>query len=603
MEKHLRTMLQMTKQQVREQKTNILHLKSTETDAALIEQEVLVEQQLRRRQAKFEKKLRLLDEKRKLIEEDNLNKSEVNLAKERSNSQSPKPDAQLNTRQVFHLLKSEEKRQEVESSRIEEERVSLLDQQLQMKEEATRLKLSQLKELLRQSRAHSAQGRENRDRHTNDVSKQRKVLKHDQQDRFGFDNMDDEQKKPDDMEYPIPDRPFSGRPISQMSDALISEFSDGRSSRFSDRPSSGRQSSLFSERPLSQMSGGSVASVPDSDFYADRKTEKDPTMKWNSPYSRPTTPVNSLPDIELTSVQENVNAPQAVNYEDKFDTILKNPRTGQSLLEVQNLPVTDETNSSDHPQATRFDEKEDKTDNISDEGPITDDSKGRKRWGKDMKPTTDTCSSQYVSGKDRTTFDPQKMDLSKNSFDSALAVMLGSNDYQTKMAREHYDQFARQTSPRDLSRERSPYISPFAASLVSRPPPTLPSRYVSPYAFPVVPRNSSGSKSEEGLQDKKQPKESPFTSKIVQYLQAPDVSTGQLSQQPYESEMKNGSIDELPAYKGILKSRVTALDDNVRESSYMEKLQSQRERVDKIRQARNASIKIQRAWRRHRQTK
>lgn len=64
-------------------------------------------------QAKFEKKLRLLDEKRKLIEEDNLNKSEVNLAKERSNSQSPKPDAQLNTRQVFHLLKSEEKRQEV----------------------------------------------------------------------------------------------------------------------------------------------------------------------------------------------------------------------------------------------------------------------------------------------------------------------------------------------------------------------------------------------------------------------------------------------------------------------------------------------------------
>lgn len=63
-------------------------------------------------QAKFEKKLRLLDDKRKLIDEADLDKAEIDLAKERSNTQSPKPDGRLNTQQVFHLLKSEEKRQE-----------------------------------------------------------------------------------------------------------------------------------------------------------------------------------------------------------------------------------------------------------------------------------------------------------------------------------------------------------------------------------------------------------------------------------------------------------------------------------------------------------
>lgn len=411
---------------------------------------------------------------------------------------------------------------------MEDERVSLWDQQLQMKEEATRLKLSQLKELLRQSRAHSAQGREYPDRHTNGVSRHREVIKPDQQDRF--DHIDDDKGKADEVDYTnILDRPFSGRPISQMSDALLSEFSDGRSSRFSDRPSSGRPSSRFSDRPssgrqssrfsnrsFSQMSTGTVASVPDSDFYADRKKEKDPTTKWNSPYSRPTTPTNSLPDIEITSVQDNSIAPLGENYDEELETIfLTNYNVGHSSLKMPSASVTkDNSDSNGHSLTINPDKEENKIHNsnekdILDEGPISDDSKGQKRLEKNPKPTTNIHPSRYARGMDAKTFDPQKMDLSKNSFDSTLADMLGSNDFQTSMALEHYDQFARQTNPRDLSHEMSPHISPYAASLtskISRPAPRLPTRYVSPYTFPVIPKNTSGVKSDEGPQNKNQSK-------------------------------------------------------------------------------------------------
>ena len=45
--------------------------------------------------------------------------------------------------------------------------------------------------------------------------------------------------------------------------------------------------------------------------------------------------------------------------------------------------------------------------------------------------------------------------------------------------------------------------------------------------------------------------------------------------------------------------RIQALHDTQRELTYMDRVQAERERVAKIRQARHAAEAIQRAWRRH----
>lgn len=61
--------------------------------------------------------------------------------------------------------------------------------------------------------------------------------------------------------------------------------------------------------------------------------------------------------------------------------------------------------------------------------------------------------------------------------------------------------------------------------------------------------------------------------------------------------------DEEQAEGAKVKSpRIQALQDTQREMTYMGRVQAERERVAKIRQARDAAEAIQRAWRRHRRT-
>ena len=52
----------------------------------------------------------------------------------------------------------------------------------------------------------------------------------------------------------------------------------------------------------------------------------------------------------------------------------------------------------------------------------------------------------------------------------------------------------------------------------------------------------------------------------------------------------------------VASPRIQALQDPQRELTYMGRVQAERERVAKIRQARDAAEAIQRAWRRHRRT-
>lgn len=167
------------------------------------------------------------------------------------------------------------------------------------------------------------------------------------------------------------------------------------------------------DRPPSRASLRSFqSSIPDSDFYAKRKQEKDPTIRWESSFSRPPSSAAGRPSSSAD-----------------FQNDLKR----NVEKEVQFLPA--EYMTDDYKSSSRKSER--KRDISSD-----------RENGIDSEPEETILPSNYVYGMSRgDKFDARKMGLASNTFDSALASMLEKKDSHVYYDHDDYNEFARNTNP------------------------------------------------------------------------------------------------------------------------------------------------------------
>lgn len=145
-------------------------------------------------------------------------------------------------------------------------------------------------------------------------------------------------------------------------------------------------------------SSKSVRSIPDSSFYAARKEQKDPTSRWESSYSRPSTAASNR-----------------VQTDDHF-------------MNGTHEHMTDDFKSnSAKTRSTHFE-----TVPMNGYEPEPE-----------SKPTY--MPSEYIYSMDtKNDFDGRKMGLASNTFDSALAQMLEESSKKMNYEQEEYDQYARQ---------------------------------------------------------------------------------------------------------------------------------------------------------------
>ncbi|GFS01803.1 kinesin-like protein KIF16B isoform X2 [Elysia marginata] len=168
----LRLKLQVAEEQVADQHAYLLQLKHLQADPDLITKEHLVEKQLRKRQAKFHEKLSKVLASKETLEQDFAQRrsgqgtstlvngssqqhsqsgNNEKMSLEERFGQYKQGKGALNTRQVFDLLKNEEKKQHKESQKVERETTMVKTKQLAIKEAATLEKLRELKQMLKLS--------------------------------------------------------------------------------------------------------------------------------------------------------------------------------------------------------------------------------------------------------------------------------------------------------------------------------------------------------------------------------------------------------------------------------------------------------------------
>ncbi|XP_005096040.1 kinesin heavy chain [Aplysia californica] len=160
-ETNLRLKLQVAEDQVADQHAYLLQLRHIQADPDLIDREQLVERHLIKRQTRFQDKLKeVLDSREELDQaifgkgvgqSDWTNGLGKKTTLEDKFGQYKQAKGSLNTRQVFDMLKNEEKKKKKESDKLEREKVVIKTKHLAMKEEATLEKLRDLKQMLKQS--------------------------------------------------------------------------------------------------------------------------------------------------------------------------------------------------------------------------------------------------------------------------------------------------------------------------------------------------------------------------------------------------------------------------------------------------------------------
>lgn len=189
------------------------------------------------------------------------------------------------------------------------------------------------------------------------------------------------------------------------------------------------------------------ANVPNNDFYSKRKSDKDPTSKWESNYSRPTTPSNLAFDSSSGKKKANteelkVTFDESTQDNERLDTSVikdkekKSVLTADDMLEIQSRRVEKELNNS-------------RTNRQSRERSLL--------MGNDQRTY---MPSEYVNGIANTDqFDARKMTLSSKNFDSALTSMLGQDNNPVCPDNNEYEQFARTSKYRPnpyLESQRTP---------------------------------------------------------------------------------------------------------------------------------------------------
>lgn len=181
-----------------------------------------------------------------------------------------------------------------------------------------------------------------------------------------------------------------------------------------------------------------MAGVQNNDFYAKKKSEKDPTSRWESNYSRPKTP------SDLSFQEKSGNNSQQEQHEKSVD---KNSSFGMDTKERKN--VLSEEDMLDI-QSKRVENELDRSRSRRIEPP----SKDRRTY----------MPSEYVNGMaNGESFDARKMNLSAQNFDSALNSMLGQENSKLLPDDTDYEQYARTSKYRP-----NPYLEPQKTVSASR---------------------------------------------------------------------------------------------------------------------------------------
>ncbi|XP_078333663.1 uncharacterized protein LOC111136397 isoform X5 [Crassostrea virginica] len=642
MEEQVRTKLNVTKEQLADQRAYVQQLKATEADETVIEREKTVEKQLRKKEAKASKKIEVIEEKRKqLVQHSEEVDMELNKAKPTIREQFGKyrkRDGSLNTRQVYDMLRSEEKKQGKIQNQLEHERMVMISQQLELKEAATRQKLQSFKELLRLSHSagfpdgHMGQVRDPRAVTAPDFGEGPERLK--AREEVGLEDMNGR----------------SGSPERTLYTAATTHINNGLESRniqtCDSRPITQKEEPIDS-RPVSRQSVRSTRSViPDSEFYAKKKQEKDPTSRWESSYSRPSTACSQRqPEIDFIYMQPK-----------KLD---------ESEDEIK-YGLTDDVKTA----------REESRKSTARSKPPKAPSQMSNKIDDGLEDFETLMPSEYVYGmgsKDK--FDGKKMGLSSTTFDAALASMLEKAEENVYYNHEDYDQYASTNKTRSYDREnsldrelyaisqrsrehdiRAIYGSPLKSSKSMRQsrPRTKqkPVYYSDEEDFdekPLKSKSPSRVQRDKSLDDwerrmlQKNSARSSRKNSPLKKSKSNNYTSNRYSTESDEDQVKNDpssyrnwgpqtknasiagrlanfSVDTPPPmnmtdeyyYPSRTNSlvieeskykSVTAVPDEEAENSFMGKVMEQRDRVNKIRQARKSAEVIQTAWRRYQEKK
>ncbi|XP_067655828.1 kinesin heavy chain-like [Haliotis asinina] len=386
MESGLQAKVEVTKDQVSHQQAYVSQLRDTEADPGLLEQEKLVERQLRKRQAKFEKKIEAIRQRRINIlrkdgESPELPKTPTKVCIEEKFGQYKKRDGSLNTRQVFDMLKQEEKKREKAQTEIEREKILTVSRQLEVREAATRQKLRELKQMIHQS---------------HDKEEASADLKHEDQNSRTF------HKNKTHVDSPTED----GRERINNFEKKGSRSNGANTEK--NNVKDNQIGSKLNSRPVSGKSFLSVQSMalPDCNFYAHRKPSSGAASRWDSAYSTRPSTAETRPVTADTSME-------------------KSPPDGLSLISLS---------QASNPDLNPVFESNDLPGNS-----IPNEQSSQKA----DQPFVTYMPSEYVYGMaNGDKFDARRMELSSKTFETALSSMLDKEE-TVNYSEEYYNQFAR----------------------------------------------------------------------------------------------------------------------------------------------------------------
>ncbi|XP_070198832.1 kinesin heavy chain-like [Littorina saxatilis] len=639
----VRNKIQVTREQIADQHAYRLHLRHTEASPEILQQEKMVEDQLIKREAKFQKKLDEVVQKKAEIEAE-VTQGEVSEDKdggegqgqakgaekrslEEQFAQYKKRNGTLNTRQVFDMLKSEEKKRTKETQQTEEEKKYLMSKQLAMKEEATREKLRDLKEMLRKSREEAILGHPpapgdygNAPAHAFNGGVENGVMFSLSPGGYPMSGAWTEK----DTEVTDLERKASDQTLV-AGKAIHANLEDLETSMTRSDDGERNQTETYTGKTAVGSNAGQRQQNLSSDTPSRTSTKAD--LKWDSAYSRPSTSQSSRPQdtgepghrtnhagsLSTNHVRSRENSTSSslavTSAEERNDGRVSAGSTSswqscevKSVSPVPSLTLPQE-NGDGSEVVMDLDER-----NQHHRGDCTSEDNGE---GKRESYSQTVMPSEYVRGMDsRDKFDARKMGLSSKTFDSALSSMLNDDFKPVAYNSQFYDQYARE--PKPLVKKAAYRVSERRTTSMSHPSPER--RHAAPAQIAVdhsrkfasswgpEAKNSSVAKRlAQFLSDDNSSKTTPpprpettsssRTAKSVSFVE-------RLTQLQTEDEVRPGDMG-ITADMGMTSPRIQALKDPQREMTYMERIQAERERVAKIRKAREAAEAIQQAWRHH----
>ena len=222
---------------------------------------------------------------------------------------------------------------------------------------------------------------------------------------------------------------------------------------------------------------GSSQVIPGPDFYAPKKQEKDPTSKWESNYSRPTTPSNLIfPESDETGYSVKVKG--GVIMKENENTV--NKSTDGSTFRISKREDRSNANKSESNSAIESQKPGINSDLIDSQSKQIEEellsNRNRQQKARHRKPplfenlpknTQTYMPSEYVHGMNEgEKFDARKMTLNSKNFDSALSSMLQEDNQNVYASHTDYDQFARTKAYKP-----SPYIQAVESAQAKKPKP------------------------------------------------------------------------------------------------------------------------------------